>query len=186
MVTLIECMSRSLWYKVNRWDEYGNGLSSRHYGAAGIILCMRPEIERRRCNETSCIIDWAHPKKAANCIHNIVFLLFFSTQLYFTIFTFFVTTRQSSTYKQSTTDSEVCKLDCIRTFVSSYDNVTHNNAPRATGNGLEQCGTAITRSIFFKFSHQTTHISPVRTRNGCLLCFSSLNCVLLLSVQCCV
>ena len=78
---------------------------------------------------------------------------------------FFVTTRQSSTYKQSTSDSEVRKHDCIRTLVTSYDNETHNNAPKATGNGLKQCGTAITRSIFFKFSQQTTHISPVRARN---------------------
>ena len=35
---------------------------------------------------------------------------------------FFVTTRQSCTYKQSTTDSEVRKVDCIRTLVTSYDN----------------------------------------------------------------
>ena len=80
---------------------------------------------------------------------------------------FFVTTRQSSTYKQSTSDSEVQvrKHHCIRTLVKSYDNETHNNAPKATGNGLKQCGTAITWSIFFKFSQQTTHISPVRARN---------------------
>ena len=75
---------------------------------------------------------------------------------------FFVTTRQSSTYKQSTSDSEIRKLDCIRTLVTWYDNETHNNAPKATGNGLKQCGTAITQSIFFKFSQQTTHILPIR------------------------
>ena len=77
---------------------------------------------------------------------------------------FYVTTRQSSTYKQSTMDSEVRKLDYIRTLVTSCDNKT----------------------IFLKFSQQTTHISPVRVRNGVpIVFFLSLNCVLLLSVQCC-
>ena len=106
---------------------------------------------------------------------------FISPYLYFV-----VTTRQSSTYKESTTDSDVRNIDCIRTLVTSYDNETHNNAPKATGNRLKQCGTAITQSIFFKSLQQATHISPVRARNGCLLCFSSINFVLLLSVQCCV
>ena len=80
----------------------------------------------------------------------------------------------------------ILKYANLTALVTSYDNETHNNAPKANGNGLKQCGIAITRSIFFKFSQQTTHISPVRARNVCLLCFSSLNCVLLLSVQCCV
>ena len=86
----------------------------------------------------------------------------------------FVTTRQSSTYKQSTMDSEVRKPDYIRTLVTQCDNKTHNNAPKATGNGLMQCGTAITRSNFLKFSQQTTHIPPVSVRNGVpIVCFKS-------------
>ena len=95
----------------------------------------------------------------------------------------FVTTRQSSTYKQSTMDSEVREFDCIRTLVTSYGYGTHNNTPKVTGNRLIQCATAITWSIFLKLSQQTTRISPVRAKK---LCVSSLHCVLLLSVQCCV
>ena len=115
------------------------------------------------------------------------FFFFFSTQLYFTIFTFlFVTTRQSSTYQQSITDFQVRTLVCIRTFVTSDNTYTPNNAPKATGNGLIQYGTVITRSISLNFSQQITHSFPVRARNGCLLWVSSLICALLLSVQCCV
>ena len=54
---------------------------------------------------------------------------FFFTQLYFTIFTFFVTTRQRSTYKQSMMDYYVRTLACIGILETSYDNKTHNNAP---------------------------------------------------------
>ena len=43
---------------------------------------------------------------------------------------FFVTTKRSSTYKQITMDSDVRKLDYIRTLVTKYDNKTHNNAPK--------------------------------------------------------
>ena len=112
---------------------------------------------------------------------------FFSTQLYFTIFTFlFVTTRQSSTYQQSITDFKVRTLVCIRTFVTSDNTYTPNNAPKATGNGLIQYGTVITRSILLNFSQEITHSLPVRARNGCLLWVSSLIYALLLSVQCCV
>ena len=116
----------------------------------------------------------------------IFFFFFFSTQLYFTIFTFlFVTTRQSSTYKQSITDFKVRILVCIRTLVTSESTHTPNNAPKATGNGLIQYGTIITRSIFLNFSQQITHSLPVRARNGCLLWVSSL-IYALLQVQCCV
>ena len=112
---------------------------------------------------------------------------FFSTQLYFTIFTFlFVTTRQSSTYQQSITDFKVRTLVCIRTLVTSDNTYTPNNAPKATGNGLIQYGTVITRSILLNFSQEITHSLPVRARNGCLLWVTSLIHDLLLSVQCCV
>ena len=112
---------------------------------------------------------------------------FFSTQLYFTIFTFlFVTTRQSSTYQQSITDFKVRTLVCIRTLVTSDNTYTPNNAPKATGNGLIQYGTVITRSILLNFSQEITHSLPVRARNGCLLWVTSLIYALLLSVQCCV
>ena len=115
------------------------------------------------------------------------FFFFFSTQLYFTIFTFlFVTTRQSSTYQQSITDFKVRTLVCIRTLVTSDNTYTPNNAPKATGNGLIQYGTIITRSILLNFSQEITHSLPVRARNGCLLWVSSLIYALLLSVQCCV
>ena len=63
-------------------------------------------------------------------------------------------------------DYNVRTLACIRTLETSYDNKTHNSAPKATGNGLTQCGTAIMWSIFFNLSQQTTHSSPVRARNG--------------------
>ena len=115
------------------------------------------------------------------------FFFFFSTQIYFTIFTFlFVTTRQSSTYQQSITDFKVRTLVCIRTLVTSDNTYTPNNAPKATGNGLIQYGTVITRSILLNFSQEITHSLPVRARNGCLLWVSSLIYALLLSVQCCV
>ena len=116
-----------------------------------------------------------------------IVFFFFSTQLYFTIFTFlFVTTRQSSTYQQSITDFKVRTLVCIRTLVTSDNTYTPNNAPKATGNGLIQYGTVITRSILLNFSQEITNSLPVRARNGCLLWVTSLIYALLLSVQCCV
>ena len=107
----------------------------------------------------------------SNLFHELnSFFFFFSTQLYFTIFTFlFVTTRQSSTYQQSITDFKVRTLVCIRTLVTSDNTYTPNNAPKATGNGLIQYGTVITRSILLNFSQEITHSLPVRARNGCLL-----------------
>ena len=96
----------------------------------------------------------------------IVEKFFFHTTLFHHIYISFVTTRQRSTYKQIMVDYNVRTLACIRTLETSYDNKTHNNTPKATGNGLIQCGTAITRSIFFNFSQQTTHSSPVRARRG--------------------
>ena len=100
--------------------------------------------------------------------YNFFFFLFFffHTTLFHHIYISFVTTRQRSTYKQSIVDYNERTLACIRTLETSYDNKTHNNAPKATGNGLIQCGTAITRSIFFNFSQQITHSSPVRAGNG--------------------
>ena len=114
----------------------------------------------------------------------VFFVVFFHTTLFHHIYISFVTTRQHSTNKQSMMDYNVRTLACIRTLEISYDNRTHNNAPKATGIGLVQCGTAIMWSIFFNFSQQTTHSSPVRPRNGVpIVRFKS---VLLLSVQCCV
>ena len=132
--------------------------------------------------------------KAWNPAHSYIYIyihqlqiFFFSTQLYFTIFTFlFVTTRQSSTYQQSITDFKVRTLVCIRTLVTSDNTYTPNNAPKATGNGLIQYGTVITRSILLNFSQEITNSLPVRARNGCLLWVTSLIYALLLSVQCCV
>ena len=84
-------------------------------------------------------------------------------------------------------DSEVRGLDYIRTLVTSYDNETHNDAPKATENGLIQCGTAITGSIFLKYSQQTTHISPVRAMNGVsIVCLKSELCSAAVSAVLCV
>ena len=116
-------------------------------------------------------------------LHN----LFFHTTLFHHIYISFVTTRQRSTYKQSIMDYNVRTLACIRTLETSFDSKTYNNVPKATGNGLIQCGTAITRSIFFNFSQQTTHSSPVRVRNGVpIVSFKSDLCPAAVSAVLCV
>ena len=52
----------------------------------------------------------------------LIYIFFFPHNFISPYLHFFVTTRQSSTYKQSTSDSEVRKHDCISTLVTSYDN----------------------------------------------------------------
>ena len=98
-------------------------------------------LKSKQLLDISHIVLWCHKlhkklKKKIYMYHYQGNLFFFPHNFISPYLHFFVTTRQSSTYKQSTSDSEVRKLDCIRTLVTSYDNETHNNAPKATGNGL--------------------------------------------------